>query len=408
MLSEIVLLLGLLFLSGFFSSSELAFILSNKIKMEVRLRNNKDIAAKSVIYFSENPQQFFSTILIGNKIVNISFASIITVLLSLYFGLDEWSILAITTISLLIFGEIIPKYFARELADSFILLFILPIRVLSYLLSPVIKLIPAISNIITQTANASEENMLMLFDREDIESLVEESHKAGVVEKREKDIISKVFEFKDQRVYEVMRPRTEIVGVEIDSSITDVINTFIESGYSKLPVYEENLDNIKGVVIAYDMFRSPDNLQNVIREIIYVPETKRSLEMMNEFLAKQVSIAIVIDEFGGTAGLVTMEDVIEELFGEIKDEYDTEEDICKKIDDNTYLISGKVEIDHINEKFELQFPYGDYETIAGLITSQTGRIPKQGEVIQIEHFNFLIARADSIRIELVKLVVQTE
>lgn len=408
MFTELALLIGLLLLSGFFSSSELAFILSNKIKIEVKSRNDKNIAAKSVIYFTENPQQFFSIILIGNNIVNISFASISTLLLSIYFGFDEWTILALTTISLLIFGEIIPKYFARELSDFFILLFIIPIRVLSYMLYPAVKFTSALSNIITQSANASEENMMMLFDKEDIESLVEESHKAGVVEKREKDIISKVFEFKDQRVYEVMRPRTEIVGVEIDSSINDVINIFIESGYSKLPVYEENLDNIKGVVIAYDMFRSPDNLHSVMREIIFVPETKKSFEMMNEFLTKQVSIAIVIDEFGGTAGLVTMEDVIEELFGEIKDEFDVEEDICKKIDDVTYLINGKVEIDHINEKFELNFPLGDYETIAGFITSHIGRIPKQGESIVIDDYNFLIARADNIRIELLKLVVNKD
>jgi CBS domain containing-hemolysin-like protein len=249
------------------------------------------------------------------------------------------------------------------------------------------------------------ENINYLFSKEDIEFLVKESHEAGVVNKKESDIITRVLALGEQRVYEAMRPRTEIVGVDIDSTIDEAITIFIESGYSKIPVYEENLDNIRGVIFAYDIFKSPKNLQNIIREIIFVPETKRSFEMLNEFLNKQVSIAIVVDEFGGTAGLVTMEDIIEELFGEIKDEYDIEEDICRKIASDTYLISGKVEIDYINEKYSLNIPTGDYETIAGFITSKLGRIPLQGENVTIENFNFLIARATNIKIDLLKLTL---
>ncbi|HEY6906522.1 MAG TPA: transporter associated domain-containing protein, partial [Ignavibacteriaceae bacterium] len=193
--------------------------------------------------------------------------------------------------------------------------------------------------------------------------------------------------------------------VDIESTIDEVISIFVESGYSKIPVYEENLDNIRGVIFAYDIFNSPQNLKSIIREIIFVPETKRSFEMLNEFLNKQVSIAIVVDEFGGTAGLVTMEDIIEELFGEIKDEYDIEEEICRKISADSFLISGKVEIDYINEKYNLNIPTGDYETIAGYITSRIGRIPLQGESVKIDNFTFLIARSTNIRIDLVKLTI---
>ena len=229
-----------------------------------------------------------------------------------------------------------------------------------------------------------------------------------MVNKTESDIISKVLDLGEQKVYEAMRPRTEIVGVEITQTIDEALSIFIDSGYSKLPVYEENLDNIKGVIFAYDIFKSPTDLKSIMKEIIFVPETKRTFDTLNEFLSRHVSVAIVIDEFGGTAGIITMEDIMEELFGEIRDEYDIEEDICRKISDNSYIISGKVEIDFINEKYNLNIPTGDYETIGGYITSRIGRIPTEGESFVIDNFNIQIARTTSIKIDLVKLVTQTE
>ena len=181
------------------------------------------------------------------------------------------------------------------------------------------------------------------------------------------------------------------------------MSIFIDSGYSKLPIYEDNLDNIKGVIFAYDVFNMPPDLKSIMREIIFVPETKKTFDMLNELLNRRASISIVIDEFGGTAGIITMEDIMEELFGEIRDEYDIEEDICRKLADNAYLISGKVEVDFINEKFDLDIPTGDYGTINGFITSRTGRIPVEGENLTIDNFNILIVRANTIKIDLIKL-----
>ena len=237
---------------------------------------------------------------------------------------------------------------------------------------------------------------------------MQESHKAGMVNKKESDIIGKVLNLGNQRVYEAMRPRTEIVGAEINSTIDEVFALFIDSGYSKLPVYDESLDNIKGIIYANDLFKSPEDVKSILREAIFVPETKKSLEMLNEFLNKQITIAIVIDEFGGTAGLVTIEDIFEEMFGEIKDEYDVEENICRKISENTYLISGKVEVDFINEKYDLNIPSGNYETIAGYITSEIGRIPVEGEVVSIDGYSISIVRANNIRIDVVRLIDNRE
>ncbi len=401
-LNDILFLLFLLLISAFFSGSEMAFVVSNKLKLEVKARR-KSLSAKSAVYFTKNPHVFFSTILLGNNIVNIAFASISTIYLAGIFKLNDLSILIISTFFLLIFGELLPKYFSRELPDRVMLIAALPLRLLSFILKPFIKFTSSISSKLMPSSSFIEENYTSLFDKEDFETLVNESHEAGLVNIKESTIINKVLSLGDQKVYEAMRPRTEIVGVEIGQTIDEALSIFIESGYSKLPVYEDNLDNIKGVIFAYDIFELPQNINAITKEILFVPETKRSIEMLYEFLGKHISIAAVVDEFGGTAGIVTIEDIIEELFGEIKDEYDVEENICRKTTDNTYLISGKVEIDFINENFKFNIPLGDYETLAGYITTRIGRIPQQGEVIKIDNFNIIIIRSTSIKIDLIKI-----
>jgi CBS domain containing-hemolysin-like protein len=401
-MENLLVLLILLLISAFFSSSEIAFVVSNKLKLEVKARKN-NIAAKSAFYFVNHPQSFFSTILIVNSIVNITFASACTLVLIKLFTFNDISILIISTLLLLLLGELIPKYFARESADRVVLISALPIRIVSFILYPFIKITNSIASFFMQSSTLKEEKINFLFSKEDVELLFEESVKAGVVDKTESDILTKVLELGDQKIYDAMQPRTEIVGVEITQNIDETLAIFIDSGYSKLPVYEDNLDNIKGVIFAYDIFKSPPDLKSIIREVIFVPETKGSFDMLNEFLTRRVSIAIVIDEFGGTAGMITMEDLMEELFGEIRDEYDVEEDICRKVAEDTYLISGKVEIDFINEKYDLNISSGDYSTIGGFITSRLGRIPVEGENIIIDNFNILIARATNIKIDLIRL-----
>jgi CBS domain containing-hemolysin-like protein len=308
----------------------------------------------------------------------------------------------------LIFGELIPKYIAREFADMFIQVAAIPIRGITVAIYPFVKITTSLSSLLTRTENINQENLTRLFDKTDIQQLLHEGSEAGSVEKHETGTINKIIGLSEQRIYEVMTPRIDIVGVEKESSIKEITDTFIKSGYSKLPVYEEHLDNIKGVVYAYDMFKSPKELNDILKNIIFVPETKKTLEMLNEFLEKQISIAVVVDEFGGTAGIVTVEDIIEEMFGEIQDEYDVEEDICRKLNKNSYLISGKVEIDYINEHYNLLIPEGEYETVGGYITTRLGRIPLKGEFVEIDHFKIHIIRSDHTRIDLVKLTVDLE
>jgi len=403
MYSELLVLIALLLLSGFFSSSEIAFIVSSKIKIEIRARKN-NLAAINARYFMKNPDLFFSTILISNNVVNIAFASISSVLLMEIFNFSEFTILIVSTTLLLLIGEVIPKYIGSELADGLVLISSTPLRILNYILYPIGKMFSSISNILTKSNLRNEEGILEFINKEDIHELLEESSDAGKMDEEQTDIISKVIDIREQRVYEAMTPRTEIVGVDIESTMDEVLDTFINSGYSKILVYEENLDNIKGWLFTKDIFKQPHDWKTIIREVAFVPETKKSLEMLNEFLEKRFSIAVVVDEFGGTAGLITIEDLIEELFGEIRDEYDeAEEKMIKKLSDDSFILNGKVEIDILNEEYDLKIPEGDYETIAGYIMYKIGRIPLKGESFQIDDNQFLILRSDITKIDLVKL-----
>jgi len=401
---ELIYLLILLVMSGFFSGTELAYVVANKLKIEVRARK-KNFAALHAQFFVEHPQTFFSTILIGNNIVNIALASLSAVFLVTLFGWGEITILTVSTVIILIFGEIIPKYFSRELADRVILVSAIPLRFFSYLMYPFVLLASTFSEKLTKAASQKSDNISHLFDREDVKGLVKESETVGMVDKKDSTLISRVFELGEQRVYEAMTPRIDIVGVEISKSISELISTFIESGFSKIPVFEENLDNIKGIALAKDLFSRPKNIKEILREVSFIPETKKSFEVMNEFLDKKISIAIAVDEHGGTAGIVTMEDILEELFGEIKDEFDVDENICRKIAKDTFIISGKIEIDHLNEKYDLNIEQGDYETLAGFILTKLGRIPEQGETIKIDKFTILIARSSKQKVDIIKLIV---
>jgi len=400
---DLIVLAVLLILSGFFSSSEIAYVVANKLKIELRARKNR-ISAKYAQFFIQNPQTFFSTILISNNLINISFASLITIFLADIYNFDEPMILLISTVLLLLFGELIPKYIAREFADVLILVASVPVRIISIVLAPIIKLTDSISLLIIKKNSLSKE-VSEIIHRDEIHSLIDEGSEAGNVDEEDSDIIKHIIDLRDQKVYEAMTPRTDIVGVSIDTQIQNVLNTFMKSGYSKLPVYEDNLDNIKGVIHIYDMFKNPKNISEVLREVLFVPETKKSLDMLREFLDNRVSFTIIVDEFGGTAGILTVEDIIEEMFGEIRDEYDEDPDVCKKVDNNTYVLSGRIEIDFLNDEYELKIPDGDYETIAGYITTKIGRIPQKGEKIKIDNFQFIVLHASKIKINLLKMFI---
>ncbi|MGE5861684.1 MAG: hemolysin family protein [Ignavibacteria bacterium] len=399
-----ILLLSCILLSAFFSAAETVFLRANKVRIKINLQKN-NFAAKNVQFFIVNPQKLLFTALIGNKFVNISLIVLSILYFTPVFSLSAFAVFAVSSFLILLTAEILPLFFMKDFADKIVYSFAFFLKAAYFFLFPFVKAASFIYKHSVQVF-AGNDQLNWLFGKKEMQQLNEEIKETEESGKKEKNITKRVLALSEQRVYDSMRPRTEIVGVEVNQTIDEVLSVFIESRYSKLPVYEENLDNIKGIVYAYDLFKTPSDLKSIIKEVMFVPETKKSYELLNDFLIKQTNIAAVIDEFGGTAGIISLEDIIEELFGEIRDEYDIEEDISRKIDENTYLLSGKIEIDFLNEKYGLNIPTGDYTTISGYITSYLGRIPVQGENVDINNFSIFIARANQNKIDVVRLTIK--
>lgn len=399
---EAIIIILALIGSAYFSATEIAFVVANKIKIEIRAKQNV-IGAKAARKIIKNPEEVFVTILVANNIANITFASFFGLYLQQTYQLSELSTLLITTLIILTFGEIIPKAFTQEVADIAILYFSYPFKFIKTILFPIVRLLEKISKSILKKLNI-QFDLPQILEKEDIKILLKESLEAGAVDKEDKKIIDRVIELGDQKVSEAMRPRTEIVACEINATKEELYQIFIESGYSKIPIYEGSLDTILGVVYLNDLFTEFNHITEIMKPINFYPETKPSIELLKEFISEGISIAIIVDEYGGTSGLVTTEDLIEELLGEIKDEYDIDENICRKISENTYLISGRVEIDAIHENIGVQIPEGKYETIGGYIMHRLGKIPSEGEEFIIDNFKFVVIKATPNRIELVKMV----
>ncbi len=399
MQTEIVLAFVLLFLSAFFSGSEIAFITANKIKLEIKAHSSP--IAKIANEFAKNPETFLVTTLIGNNFVNIALSSILTFVLKTTTDLNDFTILILITLLLLIFGESVPKTIAKESADWFVLFASLPLKLAYFIFLPAVKLMKLASERILKILKLRTETIEQFFSKRDFEILIKESE----VEQQIDIPFSKVFKLENMAVEEAMRPRTEIVGVEKNMRMKEIIETFTKSGHSRLPVYDQTIDNIIGVIYAKDLFKNPKTIDEILREPYFVPEKKRCIELLRDFKEKNITLAIVVDEFGGVSGLITLEDVIEELVGEIEDEFDVKKKLVQKVDANTFILNGMTEIDFLNEEYKLNIPKGDYETISGFVINNIGRIPSKGEEFIIGDFKITILSATRTKINSLKLTV---
>ncbi len=421
---EWLLIAGTILLSGFFSGSEIAFVTANKLKLEVASRKN-DLISGSIGFFSRNPDTFITTTLVGNNIVNVLYATFMAIFLvepiifyyNQWFGFDPsaFQILTIQTIiaSLLImlFGEILPKALFRAQADIMIKIIALPLRLFYWLLRPLIALANGSSNVLIKWLVPDAERSEQFYRRQDVELIVKELRESGGSEDIDEDdseILHNVLELSNMRVKESMIPRIDIEAVEKSTPVDEVLRTMIESGHSKLPVYRESIDDVIGVVFAHDFFKNPKNLHEIIRPIKLVPSSKKSKDLMTEFRQSNMSVAIVLDEYGGTAGMITIEDLLEEVVGDIQDEYDTENELMKRIAPNNFVISGNVEIDELMAEFgEIEIPLepSQYDTVAGYIINHLGRIPKVNEEVLLGGKKFIISKATQSRIETIKLTI---
>jgi len=398
---EIVLAFILLSLSAFFSASEIAFISANKIKLEIK--SQKSLTAKIANEFAKKPETFLITILIGNNFVNIALSSILTFVLKTSANSNDFTILILITLLILIFGETIPKTIGRESADGFVLFASLPLKLIYFIFLQVVKILKSTSERILKILKLKTETIEQFFSKKDFEILLKESE---MNENIKIEIpFSKVFKLETMPVELAMKPRMEIIGVEKNMSMREIVETFSSSGHSRLPVYDGTIDNIIGIIDVKDLFKNPKNINEILKEPYFVPEKKRCIELLRDFKEKNISMAIVVDEFGGVSGLITLEDVIEELVGEIEDEFDTGKNLIQKVDSNTFILNGLVEIDRLNEEYNLNIPKGDYETISGFVINNIGRIPSKGEEFIINDFKITILNATRTRINSLKLTL---
>ena len=384
-----------IFFSILFSSLEIALISSNVYQINVWAKQGSRISIFSQKIINKR-EIFLFLILLGTNVSNI----VATTFATLHFldvGWNNSSIIIFISLIILIFGEILPKTFIKNHANIG-LVYLSPLLILMYyLFFPIISIIVKFNWLELYENTPDEEK------REDLQSTFEQVDDENTMEKEQQELISNVFDFSKTSVYKAMTSKHEISSISIDETLEKAMHIFIESGHSKLPVFKDNIDNIVGMIYLYDLFKSPKNLQDIIKDILFIPYTKPILEIIPEFQKANHSLGIVIDKEGKTAGMITAEDIFEELFGEFEDEFDDNPTDVKVFDDGSILVDGKMKWDDFNKKYNNLIPKGNYETIAGYIISDLGRIPNAGECLFMNIGQVVIKKASDRYIEKVMI-----
>ena len=399
---ELTIIIISLFLTFYFSGTETAFISVNRVRVELWHRQ-KSKTAEIVMRFIRKPEKFIYTTLVGNNFANVAFASYATLYFHKYMD-EKLAWLLITGITIL-WGEIIPKTLFRSLADWIIRKVALPLLLFFYLFQPVIWIVSKLSGFILKFFHHSFDEITDFFSKRDVEILIKESQNYMSLDENKNLILSRLLDLKQLHVRDAMIPRTEIMAVEEKMKIEELIALIQKTGFTKIPVYRENLDNIIGIVYLKDLFLNPESLEPIIRDVLFVPETKHSLPLLRIFKQKNTSIAIVINEYGGTAGMVTTEDLIEELVGEIIDEYDATEIHVRKIKDKIYSVNARIELEDLKNEIGVDVPEGDYDTLAGFILNHLGHIPKKEESFTFNETKFIVTRATRRKVDWVRIIL---
>lgn len=425
MLTQILVLIILILLNAYFAATEIAFISLNDAKIERDARDGNK-KAKQILKMLKYPSKFLATIQIGITLAGFlssAFASdafadkLAPILNNLIpaISLDVWRGIAIVLITIilsfftLVFGELVPKRLAMKYYEKISYATIGVIRGISIITAPFVKLLTASTNMVSKIFGVGESEEEVVTE-EEIKMMIAEGEEKGTIEKGERLLLNNVFEFNDIIVSEIMTPRTDMFAIDINDKIENILEEIDEFKYSRIPVYEENVDDIKGILFVKDILKPlKDNekieIDKIIREPYFIPESKDIDELFKEMQQNKVQMAIVIDEYGGTAGLITMEDIIEELVGNIFDEYDDEEIDVKKIDENTYIVSGLLTSYELKKVFDIEIPDGDYETLSGYLLDRLGRIPDENEhpVIEDEKLTYKVEEMEDKRIKYVKI-----
>lgn len=412
---EILILCILVVLSAFFSSAETAFSTANQIRIR-SLAEEGNKKAASVIKILENYGKLISTILIGNNIVNLSASALATTvaislstpsLQSLMTGLAT----GILTVVVLMVGEIIPKTWANLNADRIVLFYAPIIRFLMIVLTPVIFIIDKLSTAIMRILRMDPNKKNSVMTENELKIYVDASHEDGVIEEEEREMIYNVFDFGDSLAKDVMIPRIDMVSVEDTASYDEIKEIFKENMYTRLPVYHDSTDNVLGIINIKDFLFVQDSkrfqISDIMRDVYFTYEYKKTSDLLFEMRQSSSNMAMVLDEYGSTVGMITLEDLLEEIVGEIRDEYDEDEELLiQPVDDNTYIVPGGMKLDDINDSLDTEFASEDYDSIGGLIIEKLNKLPSQGESVTLEDGTILtVEQFSKNRIELVKLAL---
>ena len=413
---QILVILISIVLSAFFSGMEIAFVSANKMHIELE-KKKETFLAKILDKLTQNPSKFITTMLVGNNIALVIYGYFMGELLMPYLNpyvANGFLILLIqtliSTILILVTAEFIPKAIFRIYANEFLKIFALPAYIFFLIFYVVSEVIIFISDFVLRVFfNTKEDNVQLAFTKAELGNYINEQLET-VNDNEEVDseiqIFQNALDFHNVRAREAMIHRTDIIAIDVDDTIINLKELFIEKGLSKIMVYKDSLDDIIGYVHVFELFKNPNNIRSILLPIQVVPETMMINDILNELTKKQKSVAIVLDEYGGTSGLITIEDIIEELFGDIEDEHDSMELLEKKINDREFEFSARLEVDFVNEVYNLTLPKDEaYETIGGLIVNSTETIPQKGEKIEIKSFQFTILEVSSSKIEKVYLKI---
>lgn len=424
-MGSVTIIILMLILSAFFSGMEIAYVSSNKVFLEIQ-KQKKDVIARVLSVITLKPSKFIATMLIGNNIALVVygflmgdllvgwFASLLPaqnkILNYLLIDLSLFSQTVISTAVILLTAEFIPKVFFQIYANTFVRFFAIPSFVFYKLFSWISDFVIWISDTILKKFFKTEGDQVNLaltrdelgnYISEQIESMDESDDVDSEIQ-----IFQNALEFPELKAREVMIPRTEILAVDYLESLEKVTDLFISSGYSKIIVYKNSIDDILGYVHAFELFNKPKNIRSIIRPVEFVPETILIKDVMNFLIKKRKSVAVVIDEYGGTSGIMTIEDIVEELFGEIEDEHDSVDLIENQLSETEFIFSARLDVDYINEHYKLELPEDEhYETLGGLIVSRTEEIPSVGDELIIEKFKFCIKQVSSTKIDTVHLFI---
>ena len=413
----LIIIIATLLASAFFSGMEIAFVSANRVKIEID-KNNGTISGRILAYFVKNESNFISTMLLGNNVALVLYGIYMAELLEPFIA-SAYSNQAfimvtqtiISTIIVLVTAEFLPKALFRINPNRSLSLFSIPLFLIYWLLIALSFFTTLISKLFLRIFGVRIENTEQAFTKLDLDDYVKDIHERMEDEDEMKNeilILNNAKDFSSVKARDCMIPRTEMIAVDIEIPIDELSQKFIETGLSKILVFRDSIDNIIGYVHSYELFKQPESIKQILLPISIVPEAIFVKKLLEEFSRQKRSIAVVVDEFGGTSGLITVEDIIEEIFGEIEDEHDSEEIMDKKLDESTYLFSARIEVSSINKKYKLDLEEKDeYETLGGFVFSVLEEIPEKGDEFSYKNYTFSIEKVSSNKVEIVKIQVDS-